>query len=112
VVPLACFARLPCGAVVGGAVGRTWGECCELQQLWVDEARRRQGIGADLVRAFEARASARGCRTFYLHTFSFQAPKLYRSLGYEVAVALEGFAPGIVKYLMVRRVAAPSRPSP
>ena len=104
VVPLACFARLPSGAVVGGAVGRTWGECCELQELWVDEAQRRQGIGADLVRAFEARASARGCRTFYLHTFSFQAPKLYRSLGYEVAMALEGFAPGIVKYLMVRRV--------
>jgi GNAT superfamily N-acetyltransferase len=103
VVPLSCFARLPSGAVVGGAVGRTWGECCELQQLWVDEARRRQGIGADLVRAFEAHAQARGCRTYYLETFSFQAPSLYRSLGYEVAVALEGFGPGIVKYLMVRR---------
>jgi ribosomal protein S18 acetylase RimI-like enzyme len=103
VVPLSCFARLPSGAMVGGAVGRTWGECCELQQLWVDEARRRQGIGADLVRAFEAHAQARGCRTYYLETFSFQAPSLYRSLGYEVAVALEGFGPGIVKYLMVRR---------
>lgn len=111
VMPLACFARQPSGAVVGGAIGRTWGECCELQQLWVDEAQRRQGIGADLVRAFEARAEARGCRTFYLETFSFQAPSLYRSLGYEVAVALEGFAPGIVKVLMVRRQ-VPTRPSP
>lgn len=112
VMPLACFARLPSGAVVGGAVGRTWGECCELQQLWVDEAQRRQGIGADLVRAFEARAEARGCRTFYLETFSFQAPSLYRSLGYQVAVALEGFAPGIVKFLMVRRAggADPTQP--
>jgi GNAT superfamily N-acetyltransferase len=101
--PLSCFARLPSGAVVGGAVGRTWGECCELRQIWVDEAQRRQGIGADLIRAFEARALARGCNTFYLETFSFQAPALYRSLGYEVAVALEGFGPGIVKYTMVRR---------
>ena len=105
VAPLSCFARLPSGAVVGGAVGRTWGACCELQQLWVDAAQRRQGIGTGLVRAFEARAQARGCNTFYLQTFSFQAPSLYRSLGYEVALALalEGFAPGIVKYTMVRR---------
>jgi ribosomal protein S18 acetylase RimI-like enzyme len=103
VAALACFARLPSGAVVGGAVGRTWGECCELQQLWVDAAQRRQGIGAGLVRAFEAHAQARGCTTFYLQTFSFQAPSLYRSLGYEVALALAGFAPGIVQYTMLRR---------
>lgn len=108
VLPLSCFARLPSGALVGGAVSRTWGACCELQQLWVEPAQRRQGIGAALVRAFEARALARGCDTYYLETFSFQAPSLYRSLGYEVAAALEGFAPGIVKYLMVRRAAGPS----
>ncbi|MEQ1686218.1 MAG: GNAT family N-acetyltransferase [Burkholderiaceae bacterium] len=106
--PLACFARLPDGAVVGGAIGRTWGTCCELQQLWVEPARRRQGLGADLVKAFEAHAAARGCTAYYLETFSFQAPSLYRSLGYEVALALEGFAPGIVKYMMVRRSAGPS----
>ena len=103
VAPLACFAHLPSGAVVGGAVGRTWGSCCELQQLWVEPAQRRQGIGAGLVRAFEARAQARGCNVYYLYTFSFQAPSLYRSLGYEVVLALEGFAPGIVKYTMLRK---------
>jgi len=103
VAPLSCFARLPSGAVLGGALGRTWGACCELQQIWVDEARRRQGIGAGLVKAFEAHAQARGCTTFYLETFNFQAPSLYRSLGYEVVLALEGFAPGIVKYTMLRR---------
>jgi len=100
---LSAFARASSGAVIGGAVGRTWGECCELQQLWVDPAWRRQGIGASLVREFELGAKARGCRTFYLETFSFQAPSLYRSLGYEVGHELHGFAPGIVKYLMVRR---------
>ena len=100
---LSAFARASSGDVIGGAVGRTWGECCELQQLWVDPAWRRQGIGASLVREFELGAKARGCRTFYLETFSFQAPSLYRSLGYEVGHELHGFAPGIVKYLMVRR---------
>lgn len=99
---LSCFARLPSGAVVGGAVGRTWGACAELQQLWVAPAHRRKGVGARLVKEFERRAQSRGCRTFYLETFSFQAPSLYRSLGYEARLELHGFAPGVVKYTMVR----------
>jgi ribosomal protein S18 acetylase RimI-like enzyme len=99
---LSCFARLPMGEVVGGAVGRTWGTCCELQQLWVAPDRRRAGIATRLVQQFEGRATERGCRTFYLETFSFQAPGLYRSLGYEVKLELRGFSTGIVKYTMVR----------
>jgi ribosomal protein S18 acetylase RimI-like enzyme len=99
---LACIARTAAGTVVGGAVGRTWGECCELQQLWVEPSHRRRGLGARLVRAFETRAQQRGCRTFYLETFSFQAPRLYRSLGYEVRLEIAGFGPGIAKYSMVK----------
>jgi ribosomal protein S18 acetylase RimI-like enzyme len=100
---LSCFASLASGAVVGGAVGRRWGECCELQQLWVDPAYRRRGIGSKLVERFEARAAERGCRTFYLETFSFQAPAFYRALGYHAAAEIPGFPAGIVKYLMLRR---------
>ena len=99
---LSCFARLPDADVIGGAVGRTWGSCCELQQLWVADAHRRKGVGARLVKEFERAAEARGCHTFYLETFSFQAPALYRSLGYEVKAAIAGFPDGIIKYMMVR----------
>jgi GNAT superfamily N-acetyltransferase len=99
--PLACFAHSPDGTLLGGAIGRTWGICCELQQLWVVQEHRRQGLGAALVRRFEAAAQARGCKTAYLETFSFQAPALYRSLGYEVRLALHGFSEGIVRYTMV-----------
>lgn len=99
---LSCFARDVSGAVVGGAVGRTWGLCCELQQLWVAAAWRRKGLGARLVTSFEARARERGCRNFYLETFSFQAPSLYQSLGYEVRLTLRGMAPGVAKHVMVR----------
>jgi GNAT superfamily N-acetyltransferase len=106
VVALTCFARDDAGAVIGGAVGRTWGQCCELQQLWVAPPYRLQGIGAALVRRFEARARERGCRTFYLTTFSFQAPSLYKRLGYRAATEIRGFPSGIVKYLMVRTVAS------
>ena len=101
--PLSCFARLASGEVIGGAVGRTWGPCCELQQLWVAPAHRRTGIASRLVKAFEARAQERGCHTFYLETFSFQAPRLYAALGYEVRYEHAVYPHGIVKYTMVHR---------
>jgi GNAT superfamily N-acetyltransferase len=102
--PLACFARDADGVVVGGAVGRRWGACAELQQLWVRADLRRQGLGAQLVRGFEALAAQHGCTTVYLETFSFQAPRLYASLGYEMRHTIEGFGHGIAKHLMVRRL--------
>ena len=101
---LSCFARSAAGTVVGGALGRRWGACAELQQLWVDEAHRRRGIGAALVRAFELHASGHGCRHFYLETFSFQAPRFYEALGYRRAFALDVYPHGIVRYTMVRDV--------
>lgn len=107
VQPLQCFVRTAEGEVVGGAVGRTWGRCAELQQLWVSPAQRGQGLGTRLVRAFEQRAQERGCRLCYLETFSFQAPVLYRSLGYESVAMLEGFGDGITKHLMTHVLLAP-----
>lgn len=104
VVALSCFARDESGAVIGGAIGRTWGECCELQQIWVDPAHRQQRVGSRLLKHFEARAKERGCRSFYLTTFSFQAPVFYKALGYHTAYEVHGFPNGISKFLMVRSV--------
>jgi GNAT superfamily N-acetyltransferase len=102
--PLACYARSAQGVVIGGLIGRTWGECAELQQLWVEEAWRGLGIGAALVRRFEAMASVRGCTLAYLDTFSFQAPEFYRRLGWTVVRTIEGFAPGVAKHAMEKRL--------
>ena len=89
-----------------GAVGRRWGECAELQQLWVRPDLRRQGLGARLVRAFEAHAASAAAGVVYLETFSFQAPRLYRALGYEMRHTIEGYASGIEKHLMVHELKA------
>jgi len=105
---LSCFVRDRNGDVIGGAIGRTWGRCCELQQLWVHEAWRRRGIGAALVRQFEDRATGRGCIHFYLETFSFQAPALYRALGYQDVLASDVYPHGIVRYTMHKLVPPPS----
>ncbi len=106
VQPISAFARLGSGQLVGGAVGRWWGLCCELQQLWVDPSQRRQGIGANLVRAFESRARTHGCTTIYVETFSFQAPELYLGLGYKIEYERKGYPRGIVKYHMSKLVHA------
>jgi GNAT superfamily N-acetyltransferase len=98
--PLGCFARDEAGAVIGGAVGRTWGDCCELQQLWVAPAWQKQGIASRLVQAFEAHAGTRGCRHFYLETYSFQAVGFYRKMGYATDHELDVYPHGITKHLM------------
>jgi ribosomal protein S18 acetylase RimI-like enzyme len=102
--PIAGAARLASGEIVGGVVGRAWGGCCEVQQLWVHPAHRRRGIGTRLMRDLHRRAEARGCRTFYLETMSFQAPRLYRALGYETRLEIGGFPAGISKHFMVREL--------
>jgi ribosomal protein S18 acetylase RimI-like enzyme len=97
---LAALARDAEGRVVGGAVGRTWGRCCELLQLWVESECRGQGVGSHLLDVFEAHARTRGCSIFYLTTLSYQAPQFYRARGYSVMAEIDGYPDGIVKYLM------------
>ncbi|MGE5712517.1 MAG: GNAT family N-acetyltransferase [Betaproteobacteria bacterium] len=99
---LAAFATDDSGTVVGGAVGRTWGRCCELLQLWVAPELRSSGVGSRLLRNFEAHARSRGCTTFYLTTLSYQAPEFYRKHGYAVLAQIDGYPEGIVKFLMHR----------
>lgn len=95
------------GAFQGGASGRTWGECCELLQLWVAEPFRGQGVGRGLLQRFEQEARDRGCTLVYLDTFSFQAPGFYEALGYKAVLATRGFTGGIVKYTMHKSIAEP-----
>jgi GNAT superfamily N-acetyltransferase len=94
------FARAAGGAVLGGAIGRSWGQCCELEQLWVAEEQRRQGLGRELLRHFEAEARRRACTLVYLDTWSFQAPRFYEKLGYRGVLEVAGFGPGLVKYTL------------
>lgn len=104
--PLAVTAVLQTGEIIGGAVGRTWGACCELLQLWVHPDHRKAGAASRLLLEFEAMGKTRGCHTFYLTTLSYQAPEFYRKRGYEALAEIAGYPDGIIKYLMRKRVAS------
>lgn len=104
VQPISCFARTASGQVIGGAIGRRWGSCCELQQLWVEPAHRRRGLGTQLVQSFEAHARKRRCTSLCLETFNFQAPELYQAIGYAVAFENSVYPHGVIKYVMVKHV--------
>jgi len=101
---LGCFARDAGGRVVGGLRARIWGQAVEVQMLWVDEARRGQGVASRLMQLLEDAVRRRGATMIYLDTFSFQARGFYERCGYGVVATLEGFPDGIAKFLMVKRL--------
>jgi GNAT superfamily N-acetyltransferase len=101
---LSCFARDAQGRAVAGAVGRTWGNNVELQQIWLPESERKHGLGSALLREFEAAALARHCRFAYLETWTFQAREFYEKSGYKVVLEISGFADSLSKFTMTKQL--------
>ena len=94
--------RNDAGEAIAGFNGHTWGGCCEVSHVWVDERYRGQGLGAALLRSAEAEAVARGCMQVVLATHSFQAPGFYERLGYERKYAIEGRPTGHADIIYVK----------
>ena len=92
-VELAIFVR-EAGTVVAGISGWTWGDSCELQNLWVEPSRRGRGLATRLIAAAEAEAAARGCRQTIHFTYEFQARALYERNGYELVGHVDDFPTG------------------
>lgn len=68
--------------LLGAAAGYSWAGVAELQQLWVADAHRGQGLGRQLLDAFIGAAAARGARRVFLATYDFQAPEFYERAGF------------------------------
>jgi ribosomal protein S18 acetylase RimI-like enzyme len=99
---LGVFLRDESGNIVAGATGHTWGETCELRQVWVAPPVRGSGFGRRLMAEAEGEAVRRGCRQLVLTTHSFQAPEFYRKLGFEVVEELPDYPRGH-SHLMLRK---------
>jgi GNAT superfamily N-acetyltransferase len=104
--PLGVFAREQ-GSLVAGIHGWTWGGCCELVTLWVDEPLRGRGLGRALLEAAEARARTRGCRQVVLLTHAVQAPGLYTGSGYSLVGEVDGYPAGSAAHWFRKRLDRP-----
>jgi GNAT superfamily N-acetyltransferase len=82
------------GRLVGGLYGWTWGGCAFVDLLWVDEARRRTGLGSRLLASAEDEARSRGCTQVLLSTHTFQAPDFYAARGYREMGRYENYPEG------------------
>ncbi len=98
--PLHVFILDEAKQMVGGLIGRThslraW---FEVSILWVDEERRREGLGRALMERGELEAIRRGCLYARLSTSQYQAPGFYEKAGYVLYGKLENCPPGDTAY--------------
>lgn len=72
--------------------------------VFVDEAYRRKGVGARLIREMEKRAAAMGVNTIRLDTFNWQGKEFYEALGYEAVGHYENDSDGYAEYFFLKRL--------
>ena len=94
------------GEIIGGCIAEAWEYHWSrmfLNDLWVDERYRHQGIGSRILREVERIAREKGCRVVTLGTASYMARPFYEKHGYTVFTTLKkpnGYLSySLVKYL-------------
>lgn len=70
------------GVVQAGLKGISFWSWMFVDWLWIAEAHRTHGYGAQLLEQAESIAKERGCSGIFLDTYSFQAPDFYQKHGY------------------------------
>jgi GNAT superfamily N-acetyltransferase len=101
---LAVFARSERGELLAGVFGWLWGECMEIDYLWVHDSLRGRGLGRRLMESLEQAAMERGCMRVVLDTFSFQGPGFYEKLGYCVFGVIKGYGVGHHKIFLEKQL--------
>ncbi len=103
--PLWIACRDEHGRLVAGARCVVMWRWLLLDWLWVEEARRRQGLGSLVLGRAEEAGAAAGCTGAFLNTFSHQSPDFYRRHGYVAFGELADLPPGETRYWMSKRIA-------
>lgn len=92
------------GEIIGGCIAEAyeyhWSRIL-LEELWVDERYRHQGIGSMIISEVERIAREKGCRVVTLGTASYMARPFYEKHGYSVFTTLKK-ANGYIDYSLVK----------
>ena len=92
------------GEIIGGCIAEAyeyhWSRVL-LEELWVDERCRHQGIGSMIIREVERIAREKGCRVVTLGTASYMARPFYEKHGYTVFTTLKK-PNGYISYSLVK----------
>lgn len=93
------------GALIAGAVGcMTAFKIFYLSTVYIEEGRRRRGIGSALMECVEARAAALGATMVRLDTFDWQGAEFYKKLGYEQVGQYESKEDGFSEHFFLKRL--------
>ncbi|MBR0468452.1 MAG: GNAT family N-acetyltransferase [Mogibacterium sp.] len=93
------------GNIIAGCTGYIfpWG-CMYVDDLWVDEKYRRQGLGSIALQEVEKVAESRGCHLVWVGTWDFQARPFYLKHGYTVFAAINDCPIGHMDYDLFKRL--------
>lgn len=100
--PLMVALRDDNGEIVGGIAGRTIYHQFLIEVLWVHNDKRGQGLGIQLMEIAEREARARGCIAAQVDTLSFQAPKFYEKMGFQITGKVTGVANSPDRYFLLK----------
>ncbi|WP_335871732.1 GNAT family N-acetyltransferase [Bacillus sp. 2205SS5-2] len=96
--------------LIGGVTATLFWHHLHIDFLWVSEEYRNKGLGQSLMLELENFAIKRKCRLMLVDTFSFQAPKFYKDLGFKVIGVVEDHPKGHEQYFLEKRLPLPSAP--
>ena len=93
------------GNIIAGCTGYIyyWG-CMYIDDMWVDEKYRRQGLGSQALQSVEKAAETKGCHLIFLGTWDFQARPYYEKHGYTVFSTLKDNPKGHEDYGLYKRL--------
>lgn len=86
--------------MIGGAVGYIEWKWYFLDELWIEEEHRKNGIGTKLINEIEKCAKENNLLGVRMETWSFQARGFYEKMGYEIYATFEDCPPGTIDYFL------------
>jgi ribosomal protein S18 acetylase RimI-like enzyme len=92
------------GVIRAGISGYTWGGCCYVSYLWVEERERGNGLGTSLLLAAEGHARAKDCVVLFVSSHSFQSPGFYERKGYKLQAVVHNHPVGHTNIFFAKRL--------